>query len=220
MGINAEYMGRWKSMSIDSQKIELEKLQEDMVTIKDEHSTALKKKAEEFERWIGQKEQSIEEEVERRKEVEKDLETARVQIADVKKQLEQKDTKITSLEDVVVEEHNRYMDIVNAKRDIESKLATREVLGKELCDFQNYIDKMKSETKDIKSQLANKTEELNDLTEENEKLKTDHGKQVAKLVKQQETIKNKLEKITEEKKEKMTHIKEITKLHKELESDQ
>ena len=79
---------------------------------------------------------------------------------------------------------------------------------------------MKSETKDIKSQLANKTEELNDLTEENEKLKTDHGKQVAKLVKQQETIKNKLEKITEEKKEKITHIKEITKLHKELESDQ
>merc|ERR1712172_283026 len=98
----------------------------------------VKKKAEEFERWIGQKEQSIEEEVERRKEVEKDLETARVQIADVKKQLEQKDTKITSLEDVVVEEHNRYMDIVNAKKDIESKLATQEVLGKELCDFQNY----------------------------------------------------------------------------------
>ena len=96
----------------------------------------------------------------------------------------------------------------------------QEVLGKELCDFQNYIDKMKSETKDIKSQLANKTEELNDFTEENEKLKTDHGKQVAKLVKQQETLKNKLEKITEEKKEKMTHIKEITKLHKELESDQ
>ena len=55
----------------------------------------------------------------------KDLETARVQIADVKKQLEQKDTKITSLEDVVVEEHNRYMDIVNAKKDIESKLATQ-----------------------------------------------------------------------------------------------
>ena len=93
-------------------------------------------------------------------------------------------------------------------------------MGKELCDFQNYIDKMKSETKDIKSQLASKTEELNDEKEENEKLKTDHGKQVAKLVKQQETLKNKLEKITEEKKEKMTHIKEITKLHKELESDQ
>jgi septal ring factor EnvC (AmiA/AmiB activator) len=101
-----------------------------------------------------------------------------------------------------------------------NSLFVQEVLGKELCDFQNYIDKMKSETKDIKSQLANKTEELNDEKEENEKLKTDHGKQVAKLVKQQETLKNKLEKITEEKKEKMTHIKEITKLHKELESDQ
>ena len=101
-----------------------------------------------------------------------------------------------------------------------NSLFVQEVLGKELCDFQNYIDKMKSETKDIKSQLANKTEELNDEKEENEKLKTDHGKQVAKLVKQQETLKNKLEKITEEKKEKMTHIKEITKLHKELENDQ
>merc|ERR1711874_176877 len=105
-----------------------------------------------------------------------------------------------SLEDVVVEEHNRYMDIVNAKKDIESKLATREVLGKELCDFQSYIDKMKSETKDIKAQLASKTEELNDFTEEHEKLKTEHEKQVAKLSKQQETLKAKLEKITEEKK--------------------
>ena len=119
------FIYRWKSMSIDATKLELEKLQGDMVTLKEEHTNALKKKAEEFERWIGQKEQSIEEEVERRKEVEKDLETARVQIADVKKQLEQKDTKITSLEDVVVEEHNRYMDIVNAKKDIESKLATQ-----------------------------------------------------------------------------------------------
>merc|ERR1711997_220967 len=165
---------RWKSMSIDATKLELEKLQGDMVTLKEEHTNALKKKAEEFERWIGQKEQSIEEEVERRKEVEKDLETARVQIADVKKQLEQKDTKITSLEDVVVEEHNRYTNIVNAKKDIESKLATQEVLGKELCDFQSYIDKMKSETKDIKAQLASKTEELNDFTEEHDKLKTEH----------------------------------------------
>merc|ERR1712203_877619 len=101
-----------------------------------------------------------------RKDVEKDLETANVQVADLKKQIEQKDSKITSLEDVVVEEHNRYTNIVNAKKDIESKLATQEVLGKELCDFQSYIDKMKSETKDIKAQLASKTEELNDFTEE------------------------------------------------------
>ena len=112
-------------MSIDSQKFELEKLQKDIENLKEEHAAALKKKAEEFERWIGQKEQSIEEEVERRKEVEKDLETAKVEIADLNKQLEQKDTKITSLEDVVIDEHNKYMDIVKAKKDIESKLATQ-----------------------------------------------------------------------------------------------
>ena len=96
----------------------------------------------------------------------------------------------------------------------------QEVLGKELCDFQNYIDKMKSETKDIKAQLSNKIDELADMTEEREKLKTDHEKQVAKLIKQQETLKTKLEKITEEKKEKMNQIKEVNKLHKELEIDQ
>ena len=96
-------------MSIDSQKIELEKLQGDMVALKEEHSTALKKKAEEFERWIGQKEQAIEEEVERRKDVEKELETARVEAAELKKQLEQKDSKITSLEDVVVEPARKHL---------------------------------------------------------------------------------------------------------------
>ena len=79
---------------------------------------------------------------------------------------------------------------------------------------------MKSETKDIKAQLSNKIDELADMTEEREKLKTDHEKQVAKLVKQQETLKTKLEKITEEKKEKMNQIKEVNKLHKELEIDQ
>ena len=115
-------------MSIDSQKFELEKLQGDIVSLKEEHAEALKKKAEEFERWIGQKEQSIEEEVERRKEVEKDLETAKVQIADLKKQLEQKDTKITSLEDVVIEEHKANAEILKAKKDIESKLATQVII--------------------------------------------------------------------------------------------
>ena len=46
---------------------------------------------------------------------------------------------------------------------------------------------MKSESKDIKAQLANKTEEFNNFTEEHEKLKTQYEKKVAKLSKQLET---------------------------------
>lgn len=105
-------------------------------------------------------------------------------------------------------------------KETEQKLATQEVLGKELCDFQGYIEKMKSESKELKSQLASKTEELSDLTEEQEQLKTNHEKQLNKLNKQLETMKGKHDKVMEEKKEKMAHIKEMTKMHKELETDQ
>ena len=213
-------MNKWKSTSIDSQKFEFEKLQCDISTLKEDHSNALKKKAEEFERWIDQKEKSIEEEVKKRKDVEGTLELASVEIAELKAQLEQSVRKVTSLEDTLVDEHKRYSEMEGEKKEIEQQLAAQKVIGQELCDFQSYIEKMKTEAKEVKSQLATKTEDLIDLQEEQEKLKSDHEKQVNKLTKQQETLKTKHEKVMEEKKEKMSHIREITKLHKELESDQ
>ena len=103
---------------------------------------------------------------------------------------------------------------------MEKKLTTQDVLGKELCEFQGYIDKMKAESKDLKAQLNSKTDELMDQQELIEKVKSDHEKQLARLNKQLETWKGKHEKVLDEKKEKMAHIREITKLHKELESDQ
>ena len=103
---------------------------------------------------------------------------------------------------------------------MEKKLTTQDVLGKELCEFQGFIDKMKSESKDLKVQLTSKTDELIDQQEQFEKLQSDHEKQVIRLNKQIESWKNKHEKVLDEKKEKMAHIKEITKLHKELENDQ
>ena len=114
----------------------------------------------------------------------------------------------------------RYSEIKKEKDDLEKKLTTQDVLGKELCEFQGYIDKMKAESKDLKSQLNSKTDELMEQQELIEKLKSDHEKQLSRLNKQLETWKGKHEKVLDEKKEKMAHIKEITKLHKELESDQ
>merc|ERR1712025_1201195 len=124
---------KWKSTSIDSSKYELEQLQEKVEILKKDHQDAMTKKAQEFERWIGQKEQAIEDEQETRKKVEDDLEQAQVEIADLKKQLEQKDKKISNLEEVLVEEHNKYSDLNTEKKEMEKKVASQEILGKELC---------------------------------------------------------------------------------------
>ena len=178
------------------------------------YAISMKKKGQEFERWVGQKEKAIEAECQKRVKIESDLEEAQVEIAELKKQLEQKDSKISSLEEVVVDEHHRYSEVIREKKEVEEKLATQEIFGKELCDFQGYIEKMKSEAREVKVQLAAKTDECSELQEINDKAKTDLEKQTAKLNKQLESLKAKLDKTTEEKKEKVAHIKEITKLHK------
>ena len=59
-------MDKWKSTSIDSQKYENEQLQAQLEALKEDHATALKNKAQEFERWIGQKENAIEVECQKR----------------------------------------------------------------------------------------------------------------------------------------------------------
>ena len=59
-------MDKWKSTSIDSQKYENEQLQAQLEALKEDHATALKNKAQEFERWIGQKEKAIEVECRKR----------------------------------------------------------------------------------------------------------------------------------------------------------
>ena len=126
-------MDNWKSTSIDSSKYELEQLQEKVEIIKKDHQEALIKKAQEFERWIGQKEQAIEDEQETRKKVEDDLEQAQVEIADLKKQLEQKDKKISNLEEVLVEEHNKYSDLSTEKKEINIISTTYYI-----CIFKNF----------------------------------------------------------------------------------
>ena len=106
-GARQRMLDKWKSTSIDSQKFELEKLQDQMESMKNDHREALKKKVQDFERWISQKEKLLEDEICKRQEVERTVEEANVDIADLKKQLEQKDLRISGLEEVVVEEHDR-----------------------------------------------------------------------------------------------------------------
>ncbi len=100
-------MNKWKSTSIDAQKFEIDKLTDEIRVLKEEHKEAIRAKATEFERWIGQKEDAIQEEIDKRTKVESALERANVEIAELKKLAEQKENKINQLEEVVIEEHNR-----------------------------------------------------------------------------------------------------------------
>ena len=78
---------------------------------------------------------------------------------------------------------------------------------------------MKSEGKEVKVELANKTEEVNELKEEIERINKDHEKQSNKLTKQLENLKSKHEKVMEDKKEKMANIKTLTKENSELKKE-
>ena len=212
-------MDKWKSTSIDSQKIEIEQLQDQIENMKKDHQDQLAKKAQEFERWISQKEKAIEEEQEQKDKVEEKLEAAKVQIADLEKQLEQKDSKISNLEGMLCEESNKVTEITEEKKELEKKLATQEVLGKELSELDTYIEKIKNERNDAKSKLEAKTEELDKETEEKEKAVRDSEKQINKLTKQTETLRSRVDKLNEEKKEKMALVKSLTKENSELKKE-
>ncbi len=60
------------------------------------HSERLKQKAQEFERWISQKEKALESEASAKKAVEERLEQANVDIVEMKKKLEQAEAKQVS----------------------------------------------------------------------------------------------------------------------------
>ena len=78
---------------------------------------------------------------------------------------------------------------------------------------------MKSEGKEVKVELANKTEEVNELKEEIERINKDHEKQSNKITKQLENLKSKHEKVMEDKKEKMANIKTLTKENSDLKKE-
>ena len=200
-------MNNWASGSLDAQKFEIEKLQKEIEDLKEEHTKNLRKKAQDFEKWIGQKEKIIEDEAKSRKKVEEKLQNSNVELANLGKILEQKETKIANLEEIIVEEHNKVSQITKDKKNLEQKLATQEILGKELCDFQSYIEKMKNESKELKSQISTKNEEIENLQEEFDNFKSDHEKQIGKLQRQLENSKVKQEKLIEEKKEKVKELK-------------
>ena len=224
-------LDRWKSTSIDSDKYEVEQLKAQMETLKQQHAETLKQKAAEFERWISQKETVIEREVEEKVQAEQRLQEANANIADLNKQLEQKEDKVGTLESMLVEKDNRCDDLLGEKRELEKKLAAvsdstsassvvQDQLGKELVDIKSYLESQKTDSKKLQEKLNAKTEELGDLEAEFENYKKESEKQLAKVNKQLENLKVKHDKVTEEKKAKMAHIKEITKLHKEHETDQ
>lgn len=223
-------MDNWKRTSIDSKNYEIDQLQAQMKTMESTHALALKKKAEEFERWILQKEKSLEAEAEKRKVVEDTLEQAQVDIVDLKKQLEQKQESCKNVEDLLVEKHSQNQETLKDKKLMEKSLllVTQkaesmsieiEQRDKDLLELKDKYDEKSAENKEVQAKLLEKEDTVKELASANDLLKTENEKQLARLNKQVEFQKGKVDKLNEERKVKIGQIKELTKKYKDLEID-
>ena len=213
----------WKKDSIDSQRFEIEQLKEKIHEMETVHSEALKKKAEEFERWITQKEKALEEEHLKRKSAEEKLEEISVVSAETELQLVQHQSRNKTLQAELEEQTNLCQQAFTDKKRQEKDLVD---LRAELLRIQSMSDEKSEDLKVLNDQFSEKVSQINelednvkDLKSSEEKTKLEFEKQIGRLDKSAEAQAKKIEKLTEEKKTKMAQIKELTKKHNEAEAE-
>ena len=218
-GARQRMRDNWQKTSIDSQNYEIELLNKRIKELETANEEEMRLKAEEFERWITQKENSLETEKNMRKDVEQNLEQAQVDIVGLQKQLEQQQQSYKNLEEILVEKHNTNHQLTNEKKDVERSLANAK---EEIEDSNKIVARKDDEIKDVKKQYEDQVDQVNDLestiSEKDDKikelhqskewLKNDHDKQLARLQKQLEFNKDKGTKLNDEKKHKIKELKE------------
>ena len=209
----------WQKTSIDSQNYEIESLNKRIKEMEARHEEEMRVRAEEFERWITQKEKSLAIEKTTRKGVEQRLEQAQVDIVGLQKQLEQQQQSYKNLEEMLVEKHTVNHQLTNEKKDVERSLANAkeelEDSNKNLAtkddkikDVHKKLDDQSDQVSDLESTIGEKEDELKELSKSTEWLKTDYEKQLARVQKQLDFNKDKVTKLNDEKKIKMKEIKE------------
>ena len=220
---------QWENSSFDGLKRRVEELEEQLKAADEAKKEAIKKKDEKFERWITQKESSLEEVQKDKRKLEARLEQAEVDMADAKKQLEQAQESYQDLEAKILEKDNDKEEVTKEKKNLEKTISNLKVetekVTKDKCNLQESLT-----ATEIKLTLAE--EKIQDLeitvSEKEEEMKETNGnfefqlaegvKKISRLEKQVEFQKNKVDKINEEKKEKVVAMKELAKKHKETES--
>ena len=211
----------WQKTSIDSQNYEVESLSKRIKEMEAHYEEEIRLKAEEFERWITQKENSMETEKNTRKGVEQRLEQAQVDIVGLEKQLEQQQQSYNRLEEMLVEKHTVNHQLTNEKKDVERSLAnSKEELEDsnknlatkedEFKEVHKKLDDQSDQVSDLESTIGEKDDELKELNKSKEWLKNDYEKQLARVQKQLDSNKDKVTKLNEEKKNKTKEIKEAT----------
>ena len=216
-------MENWKKDSIDSQRFEIDQLKEKIQEMEISHAEALKKKAEEFERWITQKEKALEDEQEKRKLVESNLEESSVVNAETELQLVQHQSYLKALEKELEEKASAHQQVVAEKKKLEKENANYQ---SEVIKLQCTVEERTEELKLLHQQIQERNDnissledDIKDLKNNEDKVKQESDKTIAKLEKSVEAQVKKAEKLTEEKKAKMTQIKEMTKKHQEVETE-
>lgn len=209
----------WQKTSIDCQNYEIESLHKRIQEMETSHSQQMREKAEGFEKWIMQKESSLESEKNARKDVEQSLEESQVNIVGLKKQLEQQQLSYKNLEVMLAEKHAANHQLSQEKKDMEKSLAkTKEELddsnqilltrNEEIQNIQKKVIDQINQMSDMESSMSAKDDEIKDLNKNKDWLKNDYEKKLTRIQKQLDFSKNKISKLTEEKRMKVKEIKE------------
>ena len=209
----------WQKTSIDCQNYEIESLHKRIQEMERSHSQQMREKAEGFEKWIMQKESSLESEKNARKDVEQRLEEAQVNMVGLKKQLEQQQLSYKNLEVMLAEKHAANHQLSQEKKDMEKSLAkTKDELddsnkilltrNEEIQDIQKKVGDQINQISDMESSMSEKDDEIKDLNKNKDWLKNDYEKKLTRTQKQLDFSKNKISKLTEEKRMKVKEIKE------------
>lgn len=210
---------QWESTSIDGQKLKMNEMNQAMQKLRDEHKEAMSKKTKEFEQWINKKEDALDKKEEERKALEAKVQESLLTQADLKKQLEQAKSHVssykTSLDDTkakleevnkeVKSKVNNNLILQLSVEELQKKVnSTKTLLADKDSSVKTHQDKLES----LEMALSEKTDEATELQRKADFEKRELEKKLARLEKQAEFRDNKLEKLQTEKKNLVKERKE------------
>lgn len=213
----------WKKDSIESQRFEIDQLKERIQEMELAHQEALKKKTEDFERWITQREKTLEEEQERRKAVEARFEGLSVVNAETELQLVQHQSREKTLQSELEEQLGLLQKADADRKKLEKQVAD---LKADVVQIKSLAEERSEELKALQDQLEDKSDairELEDSAKEaksnEERMKVDYEKQIVRLERAVESNAKKVEKLNEEKKVRTAQMKEAATKSSETEAE-
>ncbi|QQP35282.1 Uncharacterized protein FKW44_023455, partial [Caligus rogercresseyi] len=214
---------KWEITSVEVQNHRIEELEIMLLDLKNEQEETLRKKSSEFEKWVLQKENQLEEEFEKRKAVQESLERSKSDALELERQLKEVQDSHKSSEEILVEKHNLHLSLSKEKEALDKEVDQFKAELKESRDLQANLEsslkELKVEFDSRGDSIAEKEEELKELRNKHSKASATLEKNLNKANKALETIRTKLKQANESKKTLNAQIKEDAKAAKKTASD-